>query len=278
MVGVSIGAINSAIIAGNPPEERLQKLDASGWTSPPGSVHRLAGGRPPRQTPQRRFRPSMPCSSASRASSSRACTMRWLAPRGSHAATALYDSSPSAQTLGKLVDFDLINNGEVRFAVGAVNVALGQFRPISTTRIWRSRPSISWPAAPCPRLCPWSESATIFIGMADWSPTRRCSTCSPTSTPATMLGLSGRSLRGRRQHTARHARTSCPARKKSNIRAAPASSPITSCKAIELKQDLRDALNMIPNELLPEDHACQGRTRARLSEINSPVDLPTKGL
>jgi NTE family protein len=51
----------------------------------------------------------------------------WLAPRGSRAATALYDTSPLHKTLENLVDFDLINEGQVRFAVGAVNVATANF-------------------------------------------------------------------------------------------------------------------------------------------------------
>ncbi len=51
----------------------------------------------------------------------------WLAQRGSKAATAMYDTSPLRETLGRLVDFDLLNSGKVRFAVGAVNVANANF-------------------------------------------------------------------------------------------------------------------------------------------------------
>jgi NTE family protein len=50
-----------------------------------------------------------------------------LSPRGSHQATSFYDSAPLRETLMRLVDFDLINSGNMRFAVGTVNVADGNF-------------------------------------------------------------------------------------------------------------------------------------------------------
>lgn len=127
VAGVSIGSINAAIIAGNKPEDRVEKLEKF-WLDitardpftlwPEGDIPRklrnalsaLNGiffGQPGF------FKPTP--------------TNAWLAPRGSHAATALYDTSPLHKTLENLVDFDLINSGPVRFAVGAVNVANANF-------------------------------------------------------------------------------------------------------------------------------------------------------
>jgi NTE family protein len=50
-----------------------------------------------------------------------------MSPRGAKNATAIYDTSPLRETLLRLVDFDLINSGATRFAVGAVNVGTGNF-------------------------------------------------------------------------------------------------------------------------------------------------------
>ncbi len=51
----------------------------------------------------------------------------WLQPAGSVEATSYYDTAPLQATLERLVDFDRINSGETRFAVGAVNVSSGNF-------------------------------------------------------------------------------------------------------------------------------------------------------
>ena len=128
VAGMSIGAINSAIIAGNEPAQRVPKLEKF-WLDitardpytvwPEGDYARMLRnmvsamngvlfGQPGF------FRPR-PVSG-------------FFAPRGSRAATALYDSSPLLHTLENLVDFNLINDGPVRFAVGAVNVATANFQ------------------------------------------------------------------------------------------------------------------------------------------------------
>lgn len=127
LAGVSIGAINAALIAGNPPERRLERLHAF-WdrvTSrpvwgvlPDGDVwrkaHTLAGSLNALLFGQTGFfTPRIPSA--------------WLLPRGARGATSLYDSAPLRATLEELVDFDRLNGGEIRVAVGAVNVATGNF-------------------------------------------------------------------------------------------------------------------------------------------------------
>ncbi|SED83471.1 NTE family protein [Rhizobiales bacterium GAS188] len=125
--GVSIGAINSAIIAGNPPERRLERLrsfweritDPKIWAfTPDGDVFRRARnaasslftaslGQPGFFTP--RF------------------PGPWLSAVGARDATSYYDTSPLRETLCELVDFELLNARAVRFSVGAVNVLTGNF-------------------------------------------------------------------------------------------------------------------------------------------------------
>jgi NTE family protein len=127
VAGISIGAINAAIIAGNPPERRTEQLHAfwdlassripfpapvaSGWgrrlfnEAAAGLV--ALTGIPGFFTPRLR--------------------MPGMALPGSPESISLYDTAPLRQTLLNLVDFDLLNNGPVRFSVGAVNVLTGNF-------------------------------------------------------------------------------------------------------------------------------------------------------
>ena len=125
--GVSIGAINAAIIAGNPPHRRLRQLqtfweqitERKIWPfTPDGDVFRKArnatssvltmmAGQPGF------FAPRFPSP--------------WLSFTGAQNATSYYDNAPLKLTLESLVDFSLINDKAVRLAVGAVNVLTGNF-------------------------------------------------------------------------------------------------------------------------------------------------------
>jgi NTE family protein len=125
--GVSIGAINSAIIAGNPPKHRLRQLrtfwelitERKIWAfTPDGDIFRKArnahscfvtsvAGQPGF------FKPRFP--------------NPWLSLTGATTATSYYDSEPLRDTLLELVDFSLINERLNRFSVGAVNVLTGNF-------------------------------------------------------------------------------------------------------------------------------------------------------
>jgi NTE family protein len=57
--------------------------------------------------------------------------MLW--PAGTPDKTSYYDTAPLKATLERLVDFDRINTGHVRFSVGAVNVGTGDFAYFDTT-------------------------------------------------------------------------------------------------------------------------------------------------
>ena len=122
VAGVSIGAINAAIIAGNAPEARVERLREF-WrivSSGPGEIP-----APPLQ----RLRAAY-----NRASAVRAALLGvpglftprvQLPPALWGGVLSVYDSSPLRATLEKLVDFRRINAGEIRFSVGATHVATG---------------------------------------------------------------------------------------------------------------------------------------------------------
>src|SRR6201989_665521 len=125
--GVSIGAINSAIIAGNPPEERLEKLQTF-WDritarkvwhyTPDGDVYRKA----------RNLTSTWLTTTLGQPGFFKPHEMNpWLSPAGAKTATSYYDNSPLRETLLELVDFDLLNSKRCRFSVGAVDVATGNF-------------------------------------------------------------------------------------------------------------------------------------------------------
>jgi NTE family protein len=125
--GVSIGAINSAIIAGNPPEVRLEKLRIF-WDritarkvwhyTPDGDVYRKA----------RNLASSWMTTTLGQPGFFKPHEVNpWLSPAGAKTATSYYDTEPLRQTLLELVDFDLINSQKIHFAVGAVNVMTGNF-------------------------------------------------------------------------------------------------------------------------------------------------------
>jgi len=133
VAGISIGAINAALIAGNSREERVGKLRTF-WetvtTNPigdwlPGLPAEFAGDLA-RQAAIRWFGTHAVLHGAPGFWSPRMLPP-WLQPDGTAAATSFYDTSALKGTLERLVDFDRINAGEMRFSVGAVNVATGNF-------------------------------------------------------------------------------------------------------------------------------------------------------
>ncbi|MGJ4896986.1 MULTISPECIES: patatin-like phospholipase family protein [unclassified Bradyrhizobium] len=127
VAGISIGAINAAIIAGNDREKRIGRLKEF-WemvSSPVpwkpllnGDHHRsafnevsagliAAFGVPGFFTP--RFPPAP------------------LWPSGTLQSVSYYDTAPLKRTLERLVDFDRINDLKTRLSVGAVGVTTGNF-------------------------------------------------------------------------------------------------------------------------------------------------------
>ena len=190
VAGISIGAINCALIAGNPPEARVEKLrkfwelitasPISGTLPTPATASgqlrdlldhmitlaatsmSMVSGRPaaehaeelrtlgqgflanpfaawlsdpeffaPRGELARGFANQMSASLALLQGASAFFNPRplipWLQAAGTLEATSYYETAGLRTTLERLVDFDRINAGKMRFSVGAVNVGTGNF-------------------------------------------------------------------------------------------------------------------------------------------------------
>lgn len=126
--GVSIGAINAAIIAGNTPGNQLDRLREFWETvsarkiwhfTPEGDYFRrlrnhtssmltMTTGLPGFFKP-RELNP-------------------WMQLPGASGATSFYDTAELEQTLDRLIDWNILNDRQRRLSVGAVNVRTGNFR------------------------------------------------------------------------------------------------------------------------------------------------------
>ncbi len=127
VAGISIGAINAALIAGNPAAQRVARLHefwhlVSSSPAMPGVAHIVTGREALNEASATHgmlfgvpgfFAPRFPPAP--------------FQPRGTLEAISYYDTAPLRQTLEQLIDFDLINAGPVRLSVGAVNVRTGNF-------------------------------------------------------------------------------------------------------------------------------------------------------
>src|SRR6202048_951109 len=140
IAGISIGAINGAIIAGNPPHSRVDRLREF-WTQVTSSAPWDWLGNPfgdlARSDDTRNLLNQMSAnfavaSGATGFFSARAM-MPWFQPNGTLGATSFYDTNDLKHTLERLVDFDRLNAGLLRFSVGAVNVRTGNFVYFDTT-------------------------------------------------------------------------------------------------------------------------------------------------
>jgi NTE family protein len=134
IAGISIGAINSAIIAGNPPGERVAKLRAfwEGITANPLLDWAMVRDEfAPKGHFARGLFNQMSASWALLRGAPGFFALRqpwpWLHPSGALEATSFYETKLLKATLEQLVDFERINSGEMRFSVGAVNVRTGNF-------------------------------------------------------------------------------------------------------------------------------------------------------
>jgi NTE family protein len=126
VAGVSIGAITAALIAGNPPERRVERLRTF-WervssyapvTYPSfmdpmrSALNLLSAGTVMAFGSPGFFVPRVP--------------PPFFAPGGTPESISFYDTTPLKETLEELVDFDRLNNAEVRVSLGAANVRTGE--------------------------------------------------------------------------------------------------------------------------------------------------------
>jgi NTE family protein len=133
VAGISIGAINAALIVGNPPDARMESLTEfwKGISRPDGWGEALSGefrrwfntgsvagsilfGQPNFYTPRV---PGL-----------------YLSQPGTIDAPSFYETGPLRRTLEQLASFDLINSGQVRLTIGATRVTTGELAFFDNTR------------------------------------------------------------------------------------------------------------------------------------------------
>ena len=133
VAGISIGAINAAIIAGNAPARRLERLHEF-WT--------LVTSQWPLGAQAHTDQLRAMLGDASIGWAVAAGVPGFFSPRGMSAlftagggpqAISFYDTTPLKATLERLVDFDRINARETRLSVGAVNIRTGNFAYFDNT-------------------------------------------------------------------------------------------------------------------------------------------------
>ena len=127
VAGVSIGGINSAIIAGNPPERRLERLREFWELITSRQISLFAPNGDDARKGHNAWSSALTTMLGQPGFFETRLPGPWLSPRGADQATSIYDNAPLRKTLLRLVDFDLINSRKTRFAVGAVNIASGNF-------------------------------------------------------------------------------------------------------------------------------------------------------
>lgn len=127
VAGISIGAINAAIIAGNPPEQWVSRLSEF-WTLVSSGLpnfcvpeddqlregaHLAAAGAVLLGGVPGFFRPHL-------------LAPIW-APPGTREAISYYNTVPLRETLDRLIDWDRVNYGPMRLSIGAVDMESGNF-------------------------------------------------------------------------------------------------------------------------------------------------------
>ena len=145
--GTSIGAINAAILAGNAPERRVERLvefweticEPAGGVAPAALVMRSALAWLPSNSALAAWANSFGALGALTFGQQGFFGVRpqppFLFHDGSPKATSFYDTTPLRATLERFVDFDRINAGDgVRLSVGATDVANGNFRYFDSAR------------------------------------------------------------------------------------------------------------------------------------------------
>ena len=126
VAGVSIGAINAALIAGNPAERRLERLRQFWELVSDGLPLIVPASFDPIRIAVARFNAATVAIFGVPGFFVPRVPPPWLEPDGSPEALSVYDTAPLRETLRELVDFDFLNRRSgVRLSLGAVNVQTG---------------------------------------------------------------------------------------------------------------------------------------------------------
>ena len=134
VAGISIGAINAAIICGNPVETRVERL-RSFWeqiTSDLTYAPWMWGPKP------RRIYSEIAAAEVALAGAPgffRPRPLLALWPFAAHPALSFYDTEPLAATLNETVDFDYLNEKGPRLSVGTTDIETGNFAYFDSTEM-----------------------------------------------------------------------------------------------------------------------------------------------
>lgn len=158
IVGTSAGAINGAIIAGNPRKRRVERLrelwrpGGADWPTTSGETTRRTGAVLATLVGGRRgmFAPVGPLGS-------------WWLPDAGAGAPGLYDTGQLTATLRDLIDFDRLNDGAMRFAALAVDVEDGSERLFDTANEVVHAEHIRASAALLPIFPPIEVDGRLYI-------------------------------------------------------------------------------------------------------------------
>ena len=165
----SIGAITAALIAGNPPATRLDRLEAF-WrraASPPGPV------------PAAWARPAQLMGALQARLLGRPGLFHTRIPGfGGLRGLGLYDAGPMRRALVELVDFDRLNGGEIRLSVLALDLASGEevVFEAGADRIGPDHLMASAALIPISRRCRWAIACWSMAGSRRTCRSMPCST------------------------------------------------------------------------------------------------------
>lgn len=169
--GISIGAINGAIIAGNPPPTRVKKLrDFWMHLSSNPLWDQFCPQNPMMQPFGETFRPYLNQMSAVISVTHGVPGFfrphplpPFLSPPDTPSATSYYSTDEFRATLERFIDFDLLNSGAVRYTTSAVNVRSGNYT-VFESRDQTIRPEHVMASGALPPALP----ATMIDGEPFW--------------------------------------------------------------------------------------------------------------
>lgn len=201
IAGVSIGAINAALIAGNAPERRVERLREFWHLVSSGPAQRL-----PAWLGDRIAQNQWSAAMASLAGipgffEPRFSPAFWMG--GAAPVLSYYDTAPLRRTLERLVDFDRINARACRFSVGAVDVRTGNSVYFDNTERRIGPEHIMASGALPPGFAPVSIDGEDYWdgGIVSNTPLQYVLDVHPRSKPLVVLQVDLFSARGEMPHT-----------------------------------------------------------------------------
>jgi len=133
IAGISIGAINGAILVGNAPEDRLAKLREFWATATSGLPYTFDLAEPHARSFVNEAAASWIAAMGVGGFFKPRFPPAVFYPPGAPEALSFYDTTPLRETLTRLVDFGRINSKAIRLSLGAVNIRTGKLEYFDNT-------------------------------------------------------------------------------------------------------------------------------------------------